>query len=497
MLMLYAIQTLLLFSSPPAFVEFNTSLSFVNDATCVMPAHADLAAPKASAGKAAKMPGKVINPPENAKKEYRLRTVVIDPGHGGHDPGCLGSFTQEKHIALAISLYLKQMINERFPEVRVIMTRETDVFIPLHERARLANRNNADLFISIHCNFFPNRENIHGSETYVMGLHTADQNLEVAKRENAVILLEADYEKIYDYDPNSTEGHIILSMFQNAFLEQSILFAEKVEAKFQHQALRRSRGVKQAGFLVLRETSMPSVLIEAGFLSNYQEEQYLSTPEGQRRIAESIAMAFAEYKVAVEQLDSPSLTPVSEPTVSDSQAQGLKNDPFAPAAALNTRPSPEKTPEKATPAKSLEQAPIANTPARPTPVGNATAPPPTQVWENTPNQQLTQRGNPPMPTRVYLDEAPAPAISFGIQLAASPNPLDTNLEKWRQIRYLVEMVRENNLYKYQARNFSNFEEVVLARSYLRDMGFPDAFIVAYKNGQRIPLDQAKRELGIP
>ncbi|RMG79394.1 MAG: N-acetylmuramoyl-L-alanine amidase, partial [Bacteroidetes bacterium] len=186
--------------------------------------------------------GKVIKSRQFKEATFKLNTVVIDPGHGGYDSGCLGAHSQEKHLALNISKMLAAQIQKAFPDVRVILTRSTDKFVPLHERATIANTNKADLFISIHCNAMTNASWIKGSETYVLGLHRTKENLEVAKRENAVVLLEEDYEKNYDFDPNSDEGHILLSMVQNAFLEQSIQFASKVENHMENHANRHSRG---------------------------------------------------------------------------------------------------------------------------------------------------------------------------------------------------------------------------------------------------------------
>lgn len=236
------------------------------------------------------------------KLDFQLRTVVIDAGHGGHDHGCSGTHSKEKHIALNISKKLGKYINGKFPKVKVIYTREKDIFIPLHTRAEIANNNNADLFISIHCNAMGTKKHlVRGTETYVMGLHNADENLAVAKRENEAILLEKDYEKNYHgFDPESPEGHIILAMVQNAFLEQSISFAEKVEKNFNHLAGRKSRGVKQAGFLVLRETTMPSVLIETGYLTHKSEEKYMKSKQGQDELAFAIFKAFQSYKREIE-----------------------------------------------------------------------------------------------------------------------------------------------------------------------------------------------------
>lgn len=236
------------------------------------------------------------------KLDYQLRTVVIDAGHGGHDHGCSGKHSKEKHIALNISKKLGRYINGKFPKVKVIYTRDKDIFVPLHTRAEIANKNKADLFISIHCNAMSSQKHlVRGTETYVMGLHNAEENLAVAKRENEAILLEKDYEKNYHgFDPESPEGHIILAMVQNAFLEQSISFAEKVEYNFENLAGRKSRGVKQAGFLVLRETTMPSVLIETGYLTHKSDEKYMKSKRGQDELAFAIFKAFQSYKREVE-----------------------------------------------------------------------------------------------------------------------------------------------------------------------------------------------------
>ncbi len=236
-----------------------------------------------------------------AQVPYKIHKVVIDAGHGGKDPGCNGHSSREKEVALSIALDLGKKIKATYPDIQVIYTRETDVFIPLNERAAIANRNKADLFISIHCNYISVRNRATGSETYVLGLHRAEDNLDVAKRENASILLEDDYEKTYDgFDPYSAEGHIILSMFQNAHLEQSILFATHVENALKKLGKLPSRGVKQAGFLVLRETTMPSVLIETGFLSADTDENYLMKKENQQEMASTILKAFINYKKDVE-----------------------------------------------------------------------------------------------------------------------------------------------------------------------------------------------------
>lgn len=226
----------------------------------------------------------------------KINTVVIDAGHGGHDTGALGKHSREKDISLAIALKVGRYIKENLKDVKVIYTRKTDEFIELFRRARIANENHADLFISIHCNANPSNTPF-GTETYVMGLHRSNANLSVAKAENAAILLEDDYIANYDgFDPKSPEGNIFFSMLQNTFLDNSLAFASSVEDQFSGRLNLLSRGVKQAGFLVLYKTAMPGVLIETGFLSNPKDEKFLLSDKGQESISFSIYRAFKDYK---------------------------------------------------------------------------------------------------------------------------------------------------------------------------------------------------------
>ncbi len=244
--------------------------------------------------------------PAPAKKEVKkaakkgITTIVIDAGHGGHDPGCNASGVREKEVTLAIALALGKRITEQMPGMKVIYTRADDNFVELWERASIANKNNADLFISIHCNSTKN-VSITGTETYAMGLKKAEENLEVAKRENEVILLEDDYTERYEgFDPNSPESHIYFSMYQNAFMDQSIRLASKVEYQISKGINRPSRGVKQAGFVVLWKTKMPSILIETGFISNKKDREYLNCQKGVDEISGAIANAVMEYKKSFE-----------------------------------------------------------------------------------------------------------------------------------------------------------------------------------------------------
>lgn len=232
-----------------------------------------------------------------------VNTIVLDAGHGGTDPGNLGTgrfADKEKDVALDVTLRVGAYIEENFPDVKVIYTRKTDVFLPLHERTEIANNAQADLFVSIHCNAVKNTS-VYGTETYVMGFKYSKNNLELTKKENAVIFMEDDYDQNYDgLDVNNPESNIIAALYQNAFLDQSINFANFVERQFKDRVGRKSRGVKQSVLFVMNRTTMPSALIEMGFLSNKEEENYLNTEKGRSYMASAIYRAFKDYKQTIE-----------------------------------------------------------------------------------------------------------------------------------------------------------------------------------------------------
>ncbi len=240
-------------------------------------------------------------PPEPKKiNKKTIKTIVIDAGHGGHDPGCMTNNVREKDVTLAIALALGEKLKAQLPDVNIIFTRSTDVFVELWERAAIANKNNADLFISIHCNATKNTA-INGTETFAMGLHKTNANLEVAKRENEVVLLEDNYIERYEgFDPNSPESHIYFSLFQNVYMEQSIKLAANIETQISKGINRPSRGVKQAGFLVLWKTKMPSILIETGFISNKKDREYLSSEAGVNEISGAMTKSVVDYKKSFE-----------------------------------------------------------------------------------------------------------------------------------------------------------------------------------------------------
>ena len=232
-----------------------------------------------------------------------IKTIVIDPGHGGKDSGTLGTKRfkiYEKHVALAVSLKLGNYISEAFPDVKIIYTRDTDVFLELNERTEIANKSNADLFISIHCDGFTNPKPS-GASVFVMGMSKLKANMDVAMRENSAIYLEDNYQQKYDgFDPKSAESYIVFSLMQNTYLNQSLKIAEEVESEFSNRANRKSRGVKQAPFYVISRTNMPSILVECGFLTNPKEEEFLHSDFGQDYIASAIFRAFRSYKQNIE-----------------------------------------------------------------------------------------------------------------------------------------------------------------------------------------------------
>ena len=252
-----------------------------------------------------------------------IRTVVIDAGHGGKDPGAVGKNAKEKDIALSIALITGAYIEEYVPDVKVIYTRKKDVFVELMDRAEIANNAEADLFISIHVNAL-SRPSAYGTLTLVLGQHRADENFDVAVRENSVILLEEDYETRYEgFDPKSTESHIMFSLMQKTYFKQSIEFGDFVQDQFRDRAGRKDLGVREQGLLVLAQTSMPGVLVETGFITNPEEEKFLKTKYGQEIIASAIYRGFKEYKEEIDRRSNLSVVKVEE--LPESNEESLDN----------------------------------------------------------------------------------------------------------------------------------------------------------------------------
>ena len=356
------------------------------------------------------------------KKNFK---VVIDAGHGGHDPGAVGKNSTEKELVLKMSIKLTDMIQKLYPEIEVIQTRTTDVFIPLFRRIQFANEQNADLFISIHCNYISSPKT-RGTETFVMGLHRAGENLEVAKRENASILLESNFEANYDgYNPNSPEGHIIMSMFQNNYLDKSIELAADIEAQFAASHMSKSRGVKQAGFAVLRRASMPAVLVEAGFLSNEAEEAYLMSDEGQQAVTDALLKAIGAF---YKNNQNNQVTPTE-------QRIEQTNDVVTSSTKSTKNTSTEGSKKES--AK-------------------------TQTANG--NQNISQIAN-------------KPTIYYKVQIAALKNETaDLDTPELRKIGKLS-LVNQKDVNKYLVGDFISRESAEIAREKLKNLGYKGAFIV--------------------
>jgi len=357
----------------------------------------------------------------------KIRTVVIDPGHGGSDPGAVGKISKEKDLALDISLKFGALIEKNFKDVKVIYTRTDDSFVELYKRAKIANDNNADLFVCIHINASSNTSP-YGAETFVMGLHVNDANLKVAKLENSVILQEDNYEDQYDgFDPNDPENHIIFSLYQNANLTQSLLFADKVQHNFREDVKRYDRGVKQAGFLVLWKTTMPAVLIECGFISNREEEIYLNSEKGQDELAEAIFNGFKDYKNHYEGnvgSETSSHTNTTENTTEQTTTTNTQNN----------------------------------------------------TTENTNTTTYNEKG-----------------VFFKVQVMTSSQKIEINSEKFQAYQN-VDVYLHNGVYKCTIGKTTKYSEIVELQKKLKS-DFEGCFVVAFKDGERIPLNQARSELG--
>ena len=370
-----------------------------------------------------------------AKKSF---TLVIDAGHGGHDAGALGTFSKEKNINLNVALAFGRLVENNCPQVKVIYTRKTDVFIPLHQRADIANRNKADLFISIHTNALPKGARATGLETYTLGMHRASDNFDVAKRENSVILIEKDYKQHYEgFDPNSSESYIMFEFLQDKNMAQSVELARLVQKRTCAVAARPNKGVKQAGFLVLRETSMPSCLIELGFISTPSEEQFLNSDEGVASMGRGIYQAFCEYLAKYDKSFTVPFKPGEDvkPQMTEPEKETVKE---------------EKKEEK--------------------------------------KETKEEKNNVPQQAEApEKSEAPV----FKVQILTSSVKLKSGS---RQLKGQedADFYKDGNLYKYTVGASTNYNEIYRLRKQLLDR-FPEAFIIAFKDGQRMDVQQAIRE----
>jgi N-acetylmuramoyl-L-alanine amidase len=395
------------------------------------------------------------------KDSYKIKTIVIDAGHGGHDAGCLGASSREKHVALDIALKLGKLIEANYPDINVVYTRKSDVFIPLHERANIANKAHADLFICIHLN--AGGKGAYGSETYVMGNHKTESNLDVAKRENATILLEEDYLKKYDgFDPNSPEANIIFSLYQSQFMSQSLLFASNIQDEFTEYAGRNNRGVKQAGFLVLYKTAMPAVLIECGFLTHETEEKYLASDKGQQTMATAIYRAFREYKVDMEFSSGNEKTEI----IPKPESGKVEKEPVVIPPVEQVKTTKTETPEE-----------------KPSPT-----PPPT--ISKTPPTTTPEKQHSGLAEKV-LNEVHSPPIFISVQIGASKNPGSDN-SKFSSIESINIVECTDGYTRYCVGKFLSLAEARKKLNQLKASGLEDAFLTAFKGNQRITIQEAEK-----
>lgn len=369
--------------------------------------------------------------------------VVIDAGHGGHDPGASGKITKEKHINLKVALKVGNLIKSNCQDVKVVYTRNKDVFIPLDRRAEIANNAKADLFISIHTNALAKNRTMKGASTYTLGLAKSDANLEVAKRENAVILYESDYQTRYaGFNPNSAESYIIFEFMQDKYMEQSVHLASQMQKQFRQTCRRADRGVHQAGFLVLKASAMPSILIELGFISTPEEERFLYSEAGSSTMAQGIYRAFLNYKREQEIR----LTGVSRTIV--------PAEPLDIETAATTESPSDNEQRSAEAAASGNRMPASNPPAE---------------------QQKTGRAD----------------ITFKVQILTASRPLAQNDRRLKGLKE-VEYYKEKGIYKYTCGASADYNQVLRTRRSLLPR-FKDAFIIAFRNGEKMNVQEAIKE----
>lgn len=398
-------------------------------------------------------------------------TLVIDAGHGGHDAGALGSFSKEKNVALNVALAFGRYVENNCPDVKVVYTRKTDVFIPLQERANIANRNKADLFVSIHANALPKGKISRGMETYTLGMHRANDNFEVAKRENSVILVEKDYKQRYaGFDPRSSESYIMFELIQDKNMAQSVEMAKLVQQKTCAEAGRTNKGVKQAGFLVLRETSMPSCLIELGFITTPDEERSLNDKNTIDAYGRGIYKAFVAYR---------------------KKRGGMAGVPYKaePAEKVSV---PQIVPEQPKPSQELAA-------QRQEPVKAATALAQAETAKEPQQAEQPEETKAEQPVKVQAEQNPdvkdadgsAETLVFKVQVAASQKPISLKAPCFKK-RTDVESYQEGGMYKYTVGASDDYFEVYRLFKNLQT-DFPGSFIVAFKNGEKMQVNAAIKE----
>ncbi|WP_425236702.1 N-acetylmuramoyl-L-alanine amidase family protein [Ulvibacterium sp.] len=412
--------------------------------------------------------------------------VVLDAGHGGHDPGNLGNGYLEKNIALKIVLKVGEML-ESYPEIKVVYTRKDDTFVDLFVRGEIANKANADLFVSVHCD--SHSSDAHGAGTFVLGLHANKQNFEIAKKENSVIYLEDNYETRYaDYDINSPESIIGLTIMQEEFLDQSIMLAKIMQDKFSEKLKRNDRKVKQAGFIVLHQTFMPSVLVETGFLTNRSEGAYLNSQKGQTEMGTAIAEAILKYKNGV-QANTAAVPIQSTPEV----PLPTKDETLNSEKTVQTETEePNKKPldssvnevEKVTKAEKVDNSSSGTLENAPKGIDIVKKETPKQNSDPIKNQETAA------PSK-DKEASPKPSanIVFKIQLLASSKDLSPTSSNFKGLSR-ISKEPYNNLFRYFYGSTSSYREAGMLKRNADLKGYTTSFIVAYKDGKRISIPEA-------
>jgi len=427
----------------------------------------------------------------------KAMVVVIDPGHGGKDPGAMNKGIREKDIVLGIGLKLGKAIREIYPDVKVVFTRSTDVFVPLIERSRIANKSKADLFISLHANFCGTPAT-RGTETFVLGLHRSADNLEVAKKENSVILLEEDYTQNYEgFDPNLSESYIMFELVQDIYMDQSLSFADAIQNQFKTHISTLDRGVKQAGFLVLRQSSMPSVLVEAGFLSNQAEANYLNSDEGQHSIATSILEAFRKFKnknSTSPMLASNEKKPVEISETSSVGKQKKQDSVSETAEKTNINTSVEKAvsqPEKILSGKK----PIEKSETMTEKTGNAKSEP-VQEPKITAVTQLEKIVTKPEKSNSESTTKDMPSIGnvadvntyFSVQIGANTTPVEPSAANFKGLKE-IRREKTDKYYRYYIGKESSIKNISPIWQQIK-LKYPQAFIVSFVDGKRTIIDSS-------
>ena len=398
-----------------------------------------------------------------AAKEKKF-TVVIDAGHGGHDPGAIGINSQEKNINLKIALRVGEIIENNCRNVKVIFTRKKDIFVPLDERARIANNAKADLFISIHTNSLPKGKIAKGTETYTLGMARAKENLDVAKKENSVILVEKNYKERYaGFNPNSAESYVIFEFMQDKYMAQSVSLAKLMQIQFRNTAGRIDKGVHQAGFLVLRQTSMPSILIELGYISTPEEENYLNSDNGITSMSKSIYEAFIKYKNEQNGI---------KPTISPDES-GEQKENKSDSVIKEIIPEPSIHEE------------VADTPIIINFQNEKTQPQKIKKGVASDNIQIEKK----ITTTKETVNTQKPIFKIQILISRKElNKNDSRLKGETDFDFYI----ENDIYKYTIGYTNNYDEILKIRKRIC-VKFKDAFIIAFKGKDKMNIHEAIQE----